>query len=263
MPIDLITLLSPKNLILFVVVFTRLSGLMTSAPLISTYPIPMQIKVWFMAMVAFIMFPMVLAQSHFPLPTSIPELSIILLKEFLIGYLTGFISNLVFIGVEIAADLVSMQVGLTAAQALNPMTGDTSPVLSQAYTILAAMIFIGINGYQWVFSAIYKTFQIMPPGYEFIVTGNLTHNVVVVSGQLFAIGLGIALPVFSVLLMTDVLLGVVSKMMPKMNIFMVALPVKIYLGIILIIMLLPSIYTELQLLLERYLGGIITILGGH
>lgn len=262
MPIDLIALLSPSNLILFVVVLTRLSGLMTTAPLISTYPIPMQIKTWLMAMVAFIMFPIVLAKTGFQMPTNIPELSIILLKEFMIGYIVGFVANVIFIGVEIAADLVSMQMGLTASQALNPMTGDTSPILSQAYTILVSMIFIGLNGYQWLFAAIYKTFQIMPPGYEIVVSGTLVQNVIVLTSQIFTIGLGIALPIFSVLVITDVLLGFVAKMMPKMNIFMVALPVKIYLGLILFVMLIPSMHSQLQVLLEKYLSSIMTILGG-
>jgi flagellar biosynthetic protein FliR len=180
----------------------------------------------------------------------------------MIGYIVGFIANIVFISVEIASDLVSMQVGLTAAQALNPMTGDTLPILSQAYTILASMIFIGLNGYKWLFAAIYKTFQLFPPGYGFNFTGAFVHNVVFLSGQIFIIGLGIALPIFSVLTITDVLLGFVSKMMPQMNIFMVALPVKIYLGFVLFIMLIPLMFSHIQLLFERYLGSIMTVLGG-
>lgn len=262
MPIDLMSLLSPTNLVLFVIIFTRLSGLMASIPMISSYPIPLQIKAWFMAMTAFIIFPIVSAKMHFLIPTNIPELSVILIKEFMIGYLTGFIANIVFIGVEISANLVSMQVGLTAAQAFNPMTGDTSPVLSQAYTILAGLIFIGLNGYQWIFTAIYKSFQSIPPGYEFIVNKHLAHNVIIVSSQIFEVGLGIAIPIFSILLITDVLLGITSKMMPKMNIFMVALPLKIYLGLILLIMLTPIMFSQIQLLFERYLAGIIPILGG-
>lgn len=262
MPVDLISLLSPKNLVLFIVVFTRLSGMITSAPLISTYPIPMQIKVWFMAMVSFIMFPIVLAKTGFQIPTNIAELSLILIKEFMIGYIAGFVANVVFIGVEIAADLISMQTGLTAAQAMNPMTGDTSPILSQAYTILASMIFIGLNGYQWIFSAIYKTFQIIPPGYSFIVSGTFTHNVIFLTSQIFTIGLGIALPIFSVLLISDVLLGFTAKMMPQMNIFMVALPAKIYVGLILFIMLTPPMCSQIQMLLEKYLTSIIAVLGG-
>lgn len=262
MPTDLFTLLSPTNLILFVIILTRLSGLMTSAPLISTYPIPTQIKIWFMAMIAFIIFPIVAAHSHINVPYNVPALTVILIREFLIGYITGFIASLVFIGVEISADLISMQVGLTAAQAFNPMTGDTSPILSQAYTIMASMVFISIHGFQWVFGAIFKTFQILPPAYGFIVNGTLAHSIIYLSSQIFEIGMAIALPIFSVLVITDVLLGFTSKMMPKMNIFMVALPVKIYLGLILFIMLTPPMCSQLQILFEKYLGSIIPVLGG-
>lgn len=262
MPIDLVSLLSAKNLVMFVIVFTRLSGLMTSAPLISTYPIPIQIKTWFMAAITFIMFPIVLAKSGFQMPPNIPILILILIKEFMIGYIAGFVANVVFIGVEISAELISMQMGLTASQALNPMTGATSSIVSQAYTIIASLIFIGINGYNWVFSAIYKTFQIIPPGYNLVVSGSLAYNVIYLTSQMFIIGLSIALPVFSVLFITDVLLGFVAKMMPKMNIFMVALPVKIYLGLVLFIILLSPLCSQLQILLEKYLASIIPVLGG-
>ena len=173
-----------------------------------------------------------------------------------------FVANLVFVAVEISSELVSMQMGLTAAQAMNPMTGDTSAVLSQGYSIFAALIFIGLNGYQWVFSAIYKTFQVLPPGYNVTLSGTLTHNVVYVSSQIFVIGLSIALPVFSVLFITDVLLGFVAKMMPKMNIFMVAMPMKIYMGLLLFIMMLQPTCSYIAMLFEKYLSSIVSILGG-
>ena len=263
MPTDFIALFSPKNLILFVVVFARLSGLMTTAPLISTYPIPIQIKTWFMAMVAFIMFPIVLAKVGFQIPTTMPELTVILLKEFIVGYTIGFIANIVFIGVEISADLVSMQMGLTAAQAMNPMTGDTSSILTQAYTIIAAIVFIGIGGYNWIFTALFKSFQVIHPGYGFLISGTFTHNVILLTCQIFEIGVGLALPIFSVLLIMDVLLGFVAKMMPKMNIFMVSLPAKIFLGLSLFIMLLPAMSQQIQILFGRYLNNILEILGGQ
>lgn len=235
---------------------------MMSAPLLSKYPIPYQLKVWFIAMISFIMFPMVLAQINFAIPTNIPELSVILIKEFMIGYIVGFVSNIIFVGVEISADLLSMQMGLTAAQALNPMTGDTSPILSEAYIILASMIFLGINGFQWIFSAIYKTFFLMAPGYDFFINGTVAHNIIVISNQIFIIGLGIALPIFSVLVLTDVLMGFVAKMMPRMNIFMVVLPAKTYIGLTIILMLIPQIYSQLENLFGKYLSSIIPVLGG-
>lgn len=262
MPIELISLLSPTNLILFVIVFTRLSGMMVSAPLISTYPIPMQVKTWFMASISFIIFPLVMAKTGFAVPTSMPELFVILLKEFMIGYIAGFVANIIFIAVEISADLISMQMGLTVSQALNPMTGTTSPILSQAYTMLAAMVFISLNAYQWLFMAVYKTFQIFPPGYGFLVNGNITKNIIVLTGDIFTVGLGIALPIFSVMVITDILLGFVAKMMPKMNIFMVAMPVKIYIGLLLFIMLMQPTYTQMTNLIQKYMSNILPILGG-
>lgn len=262
MSVDLMSLLSPRNLILFVVVLTRLSGFMSSAPMLSVYPIPVQVKAWFMATVSFIFFPLVLAKVGFQLPTNAPELIFILIKEFIVGYLVGFIANVVFIGVEIAADLLSMQMGLTAAQALNPMTGDSSPIFTQAYTLLASMIFIALNAWQWIFAAIYKTFTLIPPGYSFTVSGNLAHNIVIITSEMFTIGLGIALPIFSVLLITDVLLGFVAKMMPQMNVFMVSMPVKIYIGLLLFIMLIQPTCAQIQLLIEKYSTSVLSILGG-
>lgn len=262
MAIDLLTLLSPKNLLIFVIILTRLSGMMTTMPLISKYSIPVQVKTWFMALIAFILFPLVAAKINFAMPTSVPEITIILLKEFMIGYIVGFVADIIFIAVEISAELLSMQMGLTAAQALNPLTGDTSPILSQAYTLMAAMIFLGINGFQWVFSAIYKTFMIMTPGYSIIVTGNIANNIVLLTGQIFTVGLSLVLPIFSVLVITDVLLGFTAKMMPKMNIFMVALPAKIYVGLVLFIMLMPHFCSHLQTLFGKYLSSIIPVLGG-
>ncbi len=259
MPTDLLVLLSPYNLILFIVVFTRLGGLMASAPIFSTYPIPAQIKAWFVALVAFIIYPLVLAKSGFQLPTNIPELTIILLKEFSIGYIIGFISNLVFTAVEMASEIIAIQMGLAAAQALNPLTGMSAPILGQGYVILTSIIFISLNAHQWLFSAVYKSFAVIPPGYGFIFNGQLTQESIFMTGQIFSMAFGIALPIFSVLLITDVLLGFTAKMMPQMNIFMVAMPLKIYIGLSLIIMFLLGMSSYIQSIIEKLFTAIAII----
>lgn len=259
MPNDLLVLLSPYNLILFVVVFTRMGGLMASAPIFSTYPIPMQVKAWFIALISFIIYPMVLVKSGFQMPSSVPELSVILIKEFMIGYIIGFISNLIFVAVEMAAEIFSIQMGLAAAQALNPLTGMHAPVLGQGYIILTSMIFISLNAHQWLFSAVYKSFATVPPGYGFIFNGRLVNEIVFMSGQIFSMAVGIALPIFAVLFITDFLLGFVSKMMPQMNIFMVAMPLKIYIGLSLIIMFISSMYSYISGLIEKLLMAVAAI----
>ncbi len=252
-------LFSTGNIILFMAIFTRLSGLFISAPLFSTYPIPTQVKIWLSAAIAFILFPIIQANTQFVVPTSVPALAMILFKEFTIGYIIGFCANILFIGIELGVNTFTIQMGLSADQALNPTSGGNSPVITQAFTYLASMIFIGLNAHQWLFSAIYNSFKSMPIGYVFTISPNFVEQVVIVTSQIFSLGLSIALPIFGVLFITDVLLGFTSKMMPQMNIFMVSLPLKIYLGLLLSLIFMRPLAEKFALIIEQFLIKIAAI----
>ena len=233
-----------------------------SMPLISTYPIPEQVKIWLCALVAFIIFPMVASTqggANFVVPSSIPELAIYLFREFAIGYVIGFIANLVFTAVQIGGEFVSIQIGISMSQVLDPNTGESTQVLSQMYSYIAAMVFIGLNAHQWLFASIYKSFTVLPPGIDFVFTSDLVSQVLHLSSQMFSIGISMILPIFCVMFISEVLMGFMSKMMPQMNIFMVAIPLKIYIGIILILMFLSPTVSYLVAVVENYLKGIMEI----
>ena len=256
MDTSLLAIFTPVKIILFIAVFTRISGLLASAPLFSTYPIPYQVKIWLCAIVAFIMFPFVHATSNFVMPTVMPELFVILLKEFFIGYLIGFCTNLIFIAVDMAANLFAIQMSLSVSQALNPTTGTSSPVITQAYTILTAMIFISLNAHQWLFSAVYNSFTSVPVGYGFFINGKIVQECMYLMGQMFSVAVGLALPIFGVLLIKDVLMGFVSKMMPQMNVFMVAMPLKIYIGLLLCLIFVRPMSEYIAVALEKTLTAV-------
>ena len=253
---NLDVLFSVSNIILFMAIFTRLSGLFASAPLFSTYPIPMQVKIWLAACIAFILFPIVQYNTSFVVPNSVPALTLILFKEFIIGFAMGFCANILFVGIEMGVNTFAIQMGLSADQALNPTSGGQSPVITQAYTYLASMLFIGLGAHQWLFSAIYNSFKSMPVGYVFTFSPELVGQIVQMSGQIFGIGLSIALPVCGILFITDVLLGFTSKMMPQMNIFMVSMPLKIYLGLLLSLMFMRPMAEYMGVLIERFMTQI-------
>ena len=253
---NLDVLFSTSNIILFMAIFTRMSGLFVSAPLFSTYPIPTQVKVWLAALIAFILFPIVQYNTGFTAPNSVPALTLILFKEFLIGYSIGFCANLLFIGIELGVNTFTIQMGLSADQALNPASGGRSPVLTQAFTFLATMLFVSLGAHQWLFSAIYNSFKSMPVGYTIAFTPGIVEQIVIATGQIFSIGLGIALPIFGILFITDVLLGFTSKMMPQMNIFMVSLPLKIYLGLLLSLIFMRPMAEYMTVIIEQFLTKI-------
>ncbi len=256
---NLDVLFSVGNIILFMAIFTRLSGLFTSAPLFSTYPIPAQIKVWLAATIAFILFPIVQANTSFVTPTSVPALTLILFKEFLIGYVIGYCANIMFAGIELGVNTFAIQMGISADQALNPTSGGNSPVITQAYTYLATMLFVTLGAHRWLFSAIYNSFKTLPAGYVFNFSPGLVEQVVIISGQIFSIGLGIAIPIFGVLFITDILLGFTSKMMPQMNIFMVSIPLKIYLGLLLSLIFMRPMAEYIAVLIEQFMTKIAVI----
>ena len=250
---NLDVLFSTTNILLFMAILTRISGLFSSAPLFSTYPIPMQGKVWLAALIAFILFPIVQYNTQFVAPTSVPALTVILFKEFLIGYAIGFCANIIFVGVELGVNMFAIQMGLSASQALNPTSGGASPIITQAYTYLASMIFIILGAHQWMFSALYNSFKSLPIGFTFAFSPEIVHHIITVTGQMFSISLSIALPIFGVLFITDVLLGFTSKMMPQMNIFMVSMPLKIYLGLLLSLIFMRPMAEYIGVLIERFL----------
>ena len=250
---NLDVLFSVSNILLFMAILTRISGMFASAPLFSTYPIPMQAKVWLAALITFILFPIVQYNTHFVAPNSVPALTVILFKEFLIGYAMGFCANIIFAGIELGVNMFAIQMGLSASQALNPASGGASPIITQAYTYLASMIFIILGAHQWLFSALYNSFKTMPIGFTFTFSPEIINHIITFTGQMFSISLSIALPIFGVLFITDILLGFTSKMMPQMNIFMVSMPLKIYLGLLLSLIFMRPMAEYIAVLIERFL----------
>ena len=247
-------ILTPTNLVLFMAIITRLSGLLSSAPFFSTYPIPAQVKIWFAATVAFVLFPMVKASGGFVVPTAVPELTLILIKEFLIGFAIGYCANVILIGVEMGANMFSTQMGLSISSALDPLSGSSSPVLTQAYVLMAGMIFLCVNGHHLLFSSLYHSFISMPVGFEFNFSPQIVEQIIVITSQIFAVGMELVLPIFAILFMVDVLLGFTSKMMPQLNIFMVSMPLKLYLGILLSVMFTRAMAEHMGRITERILS---------
>ncbi len=253
---NLINLLSPYNIVIFMLVFTRLTGLMQSAPFFSTLRMPVMVKVWFCGMVAFILYPVIQSSKNFIMPHDMLEFSILIFIEFAIGYLIGFVANLLFEGVRMSGSILSIQMGLSMSEALDPATGVSSTEISTLYIYLTTLIFLATGAYQMLFVALFNSFSTVPMGVFPIFDANLVQGLLILFGQIFKIAFGIALPIFSVLLISDILLGIMSKMMPQMNIYMVAIPVKIYIGLFLFLGFLSAENIYIQGVIKHYMNAL-------
>jgi flagellar biosynthetic protein FliR len=200
----------------------------------------MQLKIGLSALCAFIMYPYVLQHANFIAPRDLISLSILLFKELSIGLLIGFSASLLFTAVQIGGEILSIQMGLAIASALDPVTRQNVPIVGQFYTFIASIIFISLNGVQWLFSTIYDSYHSIPVGMDFSFSSDITQKLLYFSSQLFIIAFSIIIPIFSVLFITTILMGIIAKILPQMNIFMVAMPIQIYIGLALMLVLMPS-----------------------
>lgn len=253
---NLLNLLSPYNIVLYMLVFTRLTGMIQSAPFFNSLNAPMMTKLWFGAISAFIMYPLVYASKAYIMPRSMPEFIILIVFEFAIGYLIGFVANLILEGVRMSGNILSIQTGLSMSEALDPATGISSNEISRIYIYLTTLVFLAIGAHQFLFMALFGSFNSIPIGNFILFNSQVVGSLMILFAQIFKIAFGIALPIFSVLLIVDILLGLMSKMMPQMNIYMVALPVKIYIGLFLILAFLSATNSYLRGVIENYMQAL-------
>lgn len=248
---------STESIIIFILVLSRIAGMLTSAPLISTFPIPIQLKAGLAAMCAFILYPFVLQSAvNFIAPKDLISFSVLLFKETAIGILIGFAISLIFTAVEIGGQILSIQMGLAIASALDPVTRQNVPIVGQFYLFIASIVFITLNGPHWLFTTVYDSFHSIPIGMSFNFSSSITEQLLFFAGQLFLIAFSIIIPIFSVLFITTILMGIIAKILPQMNIFMIAMPAQIYIGLLLMLILMPSTAFYLSKLFKELLINI-------
>ena len=198
-------------------------------------------------------------QSNFTVPHDLISMSIFITKELFIGILIGYSAGLIFVAIQIGGQLLSMQMGLTIAEALDPVTKQQVPIIGQFYLFIASMSFIYINGHHWLFTTVIDSYNTIPIGLNFDFTSGMVEKLLFFIGQLFTIAFGIVIPIFGLLFVIDIALAFIARMMPQMNIFMVSLPLKIYVGLGLMIISLTTISTYLSGLIGNMLENLKTI----
>ena len=237
----------------FLLVVSRLSGLFLLAPVFSSQMIPMRIKVMALLVLSAAMTPLVTAEQQAFLPTDAISLMVLIGKETVIGLAMGFAVSMVFSAVQVGASLIDTSIGFSLANIIDPLNSSHSSVFGSFYTMVATLSFLAINGHQYMLLGFKKSFDIIP------ITGMpkftaIFSNVIEIFGQLFLIAFQIAAPVLVTLLLVDIVLGIVSRVVPQMNVFFVGIPLKIGVGLGAVIIALPAFVS----FFEHRLSDIVT-----
>ena len=232
---------------------TRIMALFVWAPVLSHTAIPMRVKVGMALALTLAIAPVV---DSPPLTGLLEARGFVQLAyNILIGLALGFAVRIVFVGIELAGQLIGLQIGLGFASYFNPDTNESENVISNFMSILVLLMFLAIDGHLILLSAIADSFRVFPVGAPG--TGPIEPLTLVRSGSdLFAIALTICLPVLGVMLLVNVVLGVMARIAPQLNLFAVGFPLTVLAGLAALTLFLPTLEAPIRAVLERSLAAL-------
>jgi flagellar biosynthetic protein FliR len=221
--------ISTPEIIRFVIILLRISGIMLFAPFFSNQSIPLQIRAAFALVVTYVLAPS-LPIGMIPSGLSIADVTGLAAGEILSGILIGFAASCVFAGMQFAGQLIAFQLGFSLINQIDPQTNVQAPVFSFLYHFVGLLFFLLINGHHWLLLAISDSFGPLPIG-GFSIHGSVLAWILELSAQVLVIGLRIAGPVIVVTVIADMVLGILGRAAPQVHILIVGMPLKILVGL--------------------------------
>jgi len=225
-PLTSITSLYAAHFQIGVLVLVRISAMLAPMPVLGSQSIPFQVRVGLALALTLIVFPTI-PQSAIHLPRGTPEFFVMVFRETVAGLVIGWTFGLVFQVVEIAGALIDAQAGYAMVELFDPITGQTSHLFGQFLVAVASVSFMVSGAMGKMVSSIASSFVALPLDSSTLRAESLVpllQQIVTVS---FTTGVQLAGPVLMALLMVTLVMAVVSRIMPAMNAWMLAMPIQI------------------------------------
>jgi flagellar biosynthetic protein FliR len=234
---------------IFLLVFVRITGMFFLSPIFGRSNIPNYYKAGFSLVFSIIMANSVPALD-LSLYTSLSSYVVLIAKELLIGLMLGFISYLIFSSIYIAGQMIDVRIGFGMVNVFDPLSNVQIPITADYYAIIATVMMLITDAHHLLIHAISESYTILPIG-EVIFSDDLVMQIVKLFTNVFIIGFKIAAPITVTILVTDVSLGIISKSMPQMNVFMLGMPVKIIMGLLIIVITLGAFKGIVNTIIQR------------
>lgn len=205
-----------QQFLVFALVLTRVSGLAMTAPIYGVHEVPMQIR----ALIAFALAVLIVPTQlgvHFPNPKTLVDLVIILSGELLIGLTLGLGIMILFSGIQLTGQIIGQVSGMTLADVFNPAFDASIPLLSQMLHMFALAVYVTAGGHRMLMGGLLDTFATIPPGMGSLST-SLGDASITLLTQSFDLGIRAAAPAIVALLVATLVLGLISRTLPQLNI---------------------------------------------
>lgn len=218
----------------------RLTGLLWVAPVFSGKAIPTAIRTALVVVLTFLLWP---AAAQASASGTVAVTAGTVLVELCVGLTLGLGAAIFVAAAESAGDMLAVQMGLSGANVVDPMSQTQLPVLGHLLGLFATTLILATGGHLVMLRALHGSLELVPLG-EPVAFQQGAYAVVALGGRLLVLGLQFAAPVVAAMMMGNATLGILARTVPQLNVLMVAFPVQISVGLFVLAATLPLIATS-------------------
>ncbi|MBA2174097.1 flagellar type III secretion system protein FliR [Halobacillus locisalis] len=246
----------------FLLVFIRVTSFFVTLPVFSYRNVPTKHKVGFSFFLALIM--------YFTIP--MPEISVdsnylmLLFKEAAVGIAVGLLAYIILGAIQIAGGFIDFQMGFAIANVIDPQTGAQSPLIGQYLYMITLLFILAVNGHHLMIDGVFYSYELIPIDHFLpLQDEGWIYFIIDSFNQMFIIAFLMAIPIVGCLFLVDIALGIIARTVPQLNVFVVGLPLKIFVGLSVLVIAMVFYVMLIRNLFETMLTtmrGFMQILGG-
>ena len=249
-----------EQLEFYILIIVRVSAFVVSAPFLSNTSIPVKVKI---GLSFFLGIMVINSLTYEPLEyVGVIGFAGVIMKELIVGLCLGYISSVCMYIVNFSGQMIDMEIGLSMANMMDPSTNIQSTITGNFYSYMVMFMMFATNMHYYIIEAILDSFRFVPVG-QVVLNEKMYLVAMKFIVDYFIIGFRIILPIFASILLINIVLGILVRVAPQMNMFVVGMQIKIFVGFIillLIVEMMPMVSsfvfdemkTMLRLMLESF-----------
>lgn len=252
---------SMYDLEFFLLIFTRVSCFVFTAPFFSMKNTPANVRIGISFFTSVLLY-QVLTPAEAVVYSSVLEYVIIVMKEAVVGLLIGLAASICTSIVNFAGSIADMEVGLSMVTLMDPTSRESTSITGALYQYVLMLMMIATGMYRYLFGALADTFILIPVNGAVLRADSLVDSMLEFLSDYVIIGFRIVLPIFCSILLLNAVLGVLAKVAPQMNMFAVGIQLKVLVGLSVLFLtagMLPGIgdfvFDEMKRMIHSFVGG--------
>ncbi|HWK36619.1 flagellar biosynthetic protein FliR [Sphingomonas sp.] len=226
----------------------RVGAAFVAAPVFSAVAVPLPVRITLAGAIGVLV--MNVTPIHAPEHIFAITTFLAIAAELLVGLALGFVLQIAFAAPLVAGELIGASMGIGFANQIDPQHGTSTPALGNFLSILLTLLFLSVDGHLVLVDLVVRSYEALPPGAEWLAPARLM-NIAMFGGYAMLAGLLLALPVGFLLLCLNLVVGMLSRSAPALNLFAVGLPASLAVGVIALFIALPVMGDYMQVIIRE------------